>query len=223
MLFPVMAQLNMAAPRLRELPPTPMMQRLVLESPWAIAGLLLVLGAASFLLLNARRRARHGLLAGGVCVALASCVVLVATLVTTKREELVRDTESLFDALARADAGRVERLLGPAATAGAPGALRKDLTRDELLDLVRDARDARGEYRVAGDRIGVQDYRIREVRAALASHTIGRSQINVVITPTSGTITPTWWELDWDRIDGRWRLRRIDLVWVAGVRSIGPR
>lgn len=222
MLFPMMAQLDLPAPRLRDLPSPPLMERFLFESPWALAGLLVVLGVAAFVYLNARRRARQGLLAGGACIALGVGVLLVAGIVTTKREELLRESRVLFDALAKADARTVERLLGPAASAGAAGALRNDLTRQELLDLVRDAQDAGGEYRVAGERIGVQDYRIREVRGALVSDTIGRSQINVVITPTNGTITPTWWEMDWDWIDGAWRLRRLDLVWVAGVRGIGP-
>ncbi len=223
MLFLMTAQLDLPSPMLRDLPYPPLLQRLVFESPWAVAGLLVVLGVGVFVYLNARRRARQGLLVAGVCMVLGAGVLLVASVVTTKREELLRESRVLFDALARADAPTVERLLGPAASAGAAGALRDDLTRQELLDLVRDAQEAGGEYRVAGERIGVLDYRIREVRGAVVSDTIGRSQINVVITPTNGTIAPTWWELDWDWIDGAWRLRRLDLVWVAGVRGIGPR
>ncbi len=87
-----------------------------------------------------------------------------------------------------------------------------------------------GRLVLTGHLSPLQDTRLhphptREIRVCLQSDVIARSQINVVITPSITNIpTGTWWEIDWDKHpDGVWRARRIELVWVAGLRRIGPR
>lgn len=219
-----LAQITPNPPKLRSMPEAPIPTMLLLENPWILAGVLTLTALGALVILNSRGKARLGLITAGIAAAVAAAVVLIASAITTDRESIRRRTSELIDAIARADATAVDRLLAPVATAGAEGRFGVEFTRDELLDEVRAARANAGAYRSA-DGIGVLEYRIREIRAGLASPTIGRTQANVVITPSASNFpTGTWWELDWDKHpDGSWKVRRVELVWVAGIPGIGPR
>ncbi len=212
-------------PQLREIESPALVTFLLLENPWILAGLLAVAAGATFIALNNRRRARAGAIVGTTLAILALGVFTLATLVTTDREQVRTLSRQLIDAVAEADPAPVNRILSDIGTLAAVGALRHELSRDELLDLVRDAVRNDGEYNAGGVRVAVNSHRIREIRVGLQSDVIARSQINVVITPSITNVpTGTWWEIDWDKHpDGTWRARRIELVWVAGLRRIGPR
>lgn len=206
------------------MPESPIIPLLFLENPWILGGMLALAALAALVLLNSRRKARLGLITAGTLAGIATTMVLLASAVTTDRESIQASTRELIDAIARADAAVVDRLLSPIATAGAEGRYGVEFTRDQLLDEVRSAQRNGGAYRAA-DGIGVLEYRIREVRAGLSTPTIGRTQANVVITPSASNFpTGTWWELEWDKHpDGSWKIRRVELVWVAGIPGIGPR
>lgn len=212
-------------PQLRELESPSLVPYLLLENPWILAGLLIVAAGAAFVVLNNRRRARAALATGGLLALLGVGVIALAMLVTTDREQVGSSTRELIHAIARAEPGPVDRLLSEIATLAIEGALRDEFDKEQIIGLVRDAAARDGVYDAGGANVAAVEHRIREVRIGLESDVIARSQVNVVVTPSITNIpTGTWWELDWDKHpDGAWRVRRIELVWVAGVRSIGPR
>ncbi len=212
-------------PQLREIASPDLVSLLLLENPWILAGLLAVSAAAAFIMLNNRRRARAGAMVGAILTLLAVGVLATATLVTTDRERVRALSRELIDAVARADPAPVDAILSQIATLAAEGALRDDLDREQILDIVADASRNGGEYDAGGTRVGAVEHRIREIRVGIQTDVIARSQVNVVVTPSLTNVpTGTWWEIDWDRHpDGAWKARRIELVWVAGAPGAGPR
>ncbi len=212
-------------PQLRDIDSPGLISLLLFENPWILAGLLAIGAISLFVVFNNRRKLRLGAAFAGVFALGAITVMLLAMLVTTDREQVKNLSRELIAAVADADAQPVEQILSPFATLVAEGALRSELSRDEILDRIRDASSNGGAYDGQGTRVAADEYRIREIRVGIQSSTAARSQVNVVITPSITSFpTGTWWELDWDKLpDGSWKARRIELVWVAGMRSIGPR
>ena len=87
----------------------PLLQSLLLEGPWPLV-LTLVGTAAVLRLLAARRRQRRLDVAALIALLLALGVYLLASIVTTNREQLLERTEQLVMATAPLDSPTIEIL-----------------------------------------------------------------------------------------------------------------
>lgn len=212
---PLLAQtspLGIEQPAFDRLPGAPLHESLLLESPWVLVVVLVVLGLGWWYIQQQRGKGKPALIGLVIALALAGGVYVLSEQVQTPREALRQKTVELVDAIADPDPQTIERLLQPGAWASA---LRRH-EREEILRYVEQAAGASGTYRAPAN-FEVVWRRIRDVRAEASGGSIGKSQINVVVQANQGVPTATWWEIDWDRQpDGSWRARTVTLLWIAG-------
>lgn len=210
------------APTFEPLADPPRLQYWLLESPLVPIAALLVAALVAWLLgRHSSRRRETRILSLGL-LALAAGLYALSSLVRTPREAAIAATRELFVGLAEADPQLVAGRLAPEAIARVPGGYAPDLSREDLLGHVRDARSAAGRYSGSGWTATINSYRIRKLRAE-AGEGRATTQINVVFTlGEDGVPRGTWWEVSLSRAeDDRWLAREIELLWVAGVPGWG--
>lgn len=197
--------------------PAPMHERLLLESPWLLVGVLVVLGAAWWYVQQRRGKGTLGVIGLAVGLLLAGGVYALSEAVETERETLNGLTVDFVEAVAEADPRVVDGLLQQGAWVSA---LRR-IERDEVLGFVERAADRGGQYDVERANFLIEWKRVRSVDSEITGAGIGTSQINLVVQPTgttTGVPTAMWWEIDWDQQpNGSWQARTVTLLWMAGL------
>jgi hypothetical protein len=188
------------------LPDGPFWERWLLEEPLWTAVALAVGGVVVFMILNRAGQARQGLIAAGAGLVLAAGVFVLASLVTTDREQLRNATGALVTAVAKADAAAAGELLAPEVRLRPPAVVgRASMGRDQILAFV--GNEMRGTYRI-------ENYRVLQTQAALGGPTAGVTQTYVRVSPEQ-TRAPTfsWWRLAWRKgSDGRWLVTDIEPI-----------
>ena len=214
-MFRVLAQVGFEPPAFDLIDQAPLAERIFLEQPLPLAFAFVVLGlllAAWYLRRAEPKRALFGLIPIGLGVAL----FLIGHFVTTDRQRVADTTRDLISAIASPDPGVLRQALSDGAEIRAHTMRWR---KEDLIELVRRAEAADGAYDIP-PRFTVESYRIRQVRAALDSPTIARTQVNVTAT-ANGRPQATWWELDFDRTPDGWKVRTVTLKWLAGLGNIG--
>jgi hypothetical protein len=178
-----------------DVPSPPVWQSLLLEQPWPLAVLLLVVGVV--LRSVGRRTGRRGLRrAALVSVLLAAGVVALAYFVETGREAVRRHTLGLVDAVEPLDADRVSALLADDVRVTGP--------RGRVLV---DSGDVRRRLQSANRRYSVASHRVRDLDVWAAGDE-GRAML-ALYSQINETPALTRWGLWWEKQDGAWRVTEI--------------
>lgn len=192
------------------LPGPGLFDRWILESPGGLVlgGVIVVIA-----LIIAGRRAVWGnraLVVGGVIAALGAAVIAVSMLIETDREVIARRTEEITAAVVNADRGEMNRLLGANLQVtyfGAPQGLNKQETIERVTTLHTTGI-------LAGVKAGVA-----EVQASADNQRFGRSQVKVSAAGdiTGGYPTLSWWKLEWEKVDGEWKVIAVEPISIPGM------
>lgn len=200
------------------LPVPPLLERTLFEQPVPGAIVLLVAGAAAFIVLNRMNRGRQGLGAAALGLFLAGALFALASAVRTEREELQGLTESVIDRVIAADGSEVDRRLADTVTLRLLGRT-SPMGKPEIL------RHVTGRTL---QRYGVREHAIRSVQAVIDGPGVARTQVRIrVWTDLTGAPVGSWWLLHWQRdTEQRWRIvgieaQQIDFVPPGSV--IDPR
>jgi hypothetical protein len=191
------------------LPKGPIVERLVLESPLLLMALLLGAGLAGYVYFNSRAQLKRALIVAGVSVSLAIAVWITSTLVETTRERLETITREVVDATARADAPRLATWLHPDCELIYPVG-RGEVSREQLLEMVTEE---------VGRRVGVKDHEVVRVQAFNDNERFARVQVKVWVMTDAAGPNSSWWKLEFEAgTEGRWLVRRIEPIAIAGMR-----
>lgn len=184
--------------------------RWILESPggWVVGGVIVVIG-----LIIAGRRAvwgNRGLIVAGMVAALGAGVMVLSALMTTDREMIDLRTREITVAVVNADRQEMERLLGANLQVtyfGAPQGLNKSETIERVTTLHTTGI-------LAGVKAGVS-----EVQASADNQRFGRSQVKVSASGdiTGGYPTLSWWRLEWEKVDGEWKVISVEPLAIPGM------
>lgn len=201
------------------LPGPPLTPRLLLEEPLLLTGILIVLGVAGFVVFNAQGKVRLALMASAAGFLLAAGVQVLALIVETPREKLLKATTGLVTATAHADVVALSPMLDPKVHLSngfnvmywPSGGEATD--RDELLARVR-------EY--IGRQYPLKECAILETLAVVDGPGIGRSQVRVrAVMESWGVPIVSWWRIEWREGKEGWMatdIQPLDLG-IAGVRG----
>ncbi|MBK7406486.1 MAG: nuclear transport factor 2 family protein [Phycisphaerales bacterium] len=204
-------------PTLPSLPQPPTLSHLMLESPIPLSIAAIALALAAWAVANRLGRARQGLIAAAGFACLGLVVVGVSFAIRTPREQVIRATEALVDAVARADDPALSEWLGEDVRLFVRGS-RSGWDKPRILGWVHESLAQGGTYAVAG-------HRVSDVQAEVGpSGEVARSRADVVVTPV-GDLPPTRFVcmLTWRLDAGQWRLVEIDPLWLQGWGEISDR
>lgn len=177
------------------------------ENPVPLAAFLVAAAIIAAYLVNRKGRVRQAGLAAGACFAAAAGVVVMATLVTTRRETAMAATQDLVAAVATIDEAGMRRLLADDArlvvsspiervSAPAPG-----LDRDRTISLVRDQLS----------RYPIREHHVRSVSAEVRRGNTIRSQCRVrVVVEGEALAHNSWWRMIW-RVEDDGACRAIEV------------
>jgi hypothetical protein len=183
-----------------------------LESPWLLAGALVVAGALVLVWFARRDELRKGLSRGGPLVLLAGLLVLLASSVHTQRERMRDSARALIAAVAQADVP----------------AIRASLTEDSRLEYFGGISlpaiiDQVESNMTPGRRWAVKEHAIEAIQMQPAGPDAGLVQLKVRVIPEATNFPHrSWWKLTLQRSpDGTWRTRLLtplEIQWESGVR-----
>lgn len=207
------------------LPAAPFFERWLLESPWLLMGVLVVLGVLGFLALSRQGRSRPAAGALILGLVLAAMAFSISALVTTPRETLQGLTRDTIAAAATADTRRLGDLLEPQARAILPSPLPSvGGGRDALLDAVRQYPG--GEY-------PIREHSVSAVQAVIDGPNTARTQVRVWARLNKEQAfydapIGSWWRLSWRRDPGSgpgqwgpWRITTIEMLQLDGFGRSG--
>lgn len=203
---------TLLAQSIPSLPAPPALGHYLFENPWP-AVIALAFGAlAAGAVVNRRAGARRAWPVAGGLLLLALAAGVTARLVTTTREALIRRSQALVDAAARADTAALSGMLADDAELRA-AFLTSPWARGRLLDGVR-------QY--LGQRYPIQSHREDSASAAIDGPNAARTQLRVVVRARDATMydvpVASWWRLEWRRdADGQWRIRGLECLWLSAV------
>ncbi|MCE7973317.1 MAG: hypothetical protein DYG92_03180 [Leptolyngbya sp. PLA1] len=191
------------------LPPSPLMERLTLESPAPLIACLGVV-ALAFWLASREPARRKGRVVAGILLLVALGVGVLSSLVETTPERLGRHSREVVAAVAAGDADALARRLDPEVVL-----LTFEREGAEPLEAI--LRRVATEF-AKGGRLELKDYGVLEVQAVGETPRRGRVQIKVRATLASGVPGVSWWRLDYHRgDDGEWRVSGIQPLAISGV------
>lgn len=178
-----------------------MFEHLLLESPWAVMVVCVVVAAMLFS--AGQRRKNKRIQAGGlVALVLAVGVFMLAKGVTTDREQLIMNTEALVAATAPLDNAMLDRLLDPSAVVTVP---------DTAVWL--NATQLRPRLTRVAQQFSAGDQQVRTVDAFARDDTWGESAVTVRTDPGGAGPINTGWRLTWRRDPGGgWRV--VEIRWM---------
>jgi len=191
------------------LPRGPMVERLLFEEPWAVMGLVVLVGLALVFGFYKQGRVRSAAVVGVVSVLVAGGVYGLSRAVTTEREALVRESVVLVRLVSEGDRDGVERMLHPDAVLVANMPAWSEMDRRAILARIHGV--LRGmELRTA----------VLNGRATLDGPNVARSQVRVRVQDAHFADL-AWWGLDWRRDAGEgWRVVRIQRLAGVGDRPL---
>ena len=214
--LPASAQLDILQPppSLPGLPDPAFLPHALFENPIPPVILSIALGLAAYAIATRLNRRRLGVLAAAVGLSLGAAVVLVATLVETKRERVQAQTRSLVAAVAEADTAALDRMLADDAMLFYKGS-QAGLTKDAILAWV-------GEHLGPGSLYAVTDHRTGEIQAEIGpSGRVARTRATVAVTPTEGGPSRFICMIQWqETTPGRRTAIEIDPLWIQGYGEI---
>ncbi len=192
------------------LPGPGMVDRWIFESPGALVlgGVIVVMA-----LIIAGRRAAWGnraLVVGGVIAALGAAMIAVSVLVQTDREVIKVRSEEITAAVVGAKRAEMERLLAANLQVtyfGAPQGMNKQETIERVTTL-----------HTTGILAGV-NASVAEVQASADNQRFGRSQVKVSASGdiTGGYPTLLWWKIEWEKVDGEWKVISVEPLAIPGM------
>lgn len=193
----------------------PILDQLLLESPWAVIVTCLVVGVILFT--TGQRRRKRGLQFGsGIAFGVALGAYALAGMVTTAREQLIIDTRDLVAATAPLDMPVLNRLIDPNVVVTGP---------DGAVWLEAGRVIPRLERVLENITINSQD--ARRIQAVAHDETWGESVVTVRTDANGSGVGPinTGWRLSWQRTHesgssigeasgawGGWRV--VDIRWM---------
>lgn len=190
------------------LPSAPMADRLLLENPVPAVLVALAAGFLAMWLLRRAGRRRLALAAAGAGIALAAVAFLVGRMIETPREALKDRTRALVEAAAEVDTAALDDLLDRSVRVRLTGGGIR------LGELDKGGVIARAEDYMSGA-YAVESWSVPTLQAAADGPEVGRTQLRVVVTPEATRFpTGSWWAIDWELIDGKWRAVEIELLRV---------
>lgn len=182
-----LAALDVPTPPPLDSPPA--LVHYTLESPWALGGLLVLGAAVAFSIASKRENRRPFVLAGCQFLTVAVALVVVASVITTPREAIIRATRALVGAVATADAAALDTALDEQCTLyyfQAP----EGLGRAGIMTAVAASFSPGAAYRVG-------DWDLEAVQARATSTTTGQAQVKVFVRPEQWNFPHrSWWRID---------------------------
>ena len=204
------------------LPETPLLERLLFESPLAVVIALSVVGVIVAQQLLARDKARAAAMAFLGAAGVVAALLLTANAVVTDRETIRSESASLIDhivAVASRKPGGAEALrdqLAQSITLTEIPSAPPEITRPALITMIQSRLDGS---------MSIADHRIREIQATTDGPNVARSHVLVRATPASlGRPVNTSWRMHWQRPDAAspWTLVELELLdidaWAKGRR-----
>lgn len=193
------------------LPGSPLLTRLLFENPLPLTLILLVAALVLYVVFNSRAKYKQGLVAAGLCVLAAGGVWVTAAIVQTDHEKLRATARELTDAVATADVGELEDLLGPDARLSSVPTL-GEISRHAIIEAVR-------ANLGPGKRFEVDEHSIQEIQTAVDGPRSGRVQLRVrVQVKQMGYPNISWWALGFSLgDDGTWRVISIRALAIRGI------
>lgn len=202
---------------LPEIPPAPLHEHLLLESPFLLSAGLAIL--AVILLVVATRIRRKTLVLGvsGLLLILALGVQFLASRVVTQREMLEERTEALVAAVATSNENELRRLLAASArvqsSENATGLASKFIPTLSGFDSIW----LRIERHLGPEGSFVGSHKVLETRPALEGENTGRVLVRVRAQGPGGEYTNhSWWDITWKRSGDDWLATRIEAIWIQG-------
>lgn len=199
--------LTLTATLASEIPSPPALERWFLEQPLPAVIALVLLGAVALFVHHQRARTSRGLLFLAVSIIAAAGVFTLATVVTTRREEVSARTTSLLSSIERADAKTVGEMLDDPLVIASAGAEIDGFNRDTFLAVVAGFKTFR-----------VQEMSFRPRGAAIQGPTVARAQ-TTIRAAVAGDAQPFYstWEFTW-RLSGEkvWKLTRLECLTIYG-------
>lgn len=193
------------------LPPSPVIERVLLDNPWPAVVMFALVGLVGFVVLNGRGKGRQGLVMGLAGLVLAAAAYGVGWVVSTPREQIKQGTRELIDATAGVDIGALDALLDEDVEVFVTR-VGRGADKDQIIEAVE---------RYLGSTYRVREWSILDLQATLDGPRLGRTQVRVRVTGELGVL-PSWWRIDWLRQpDGSWVVRRIEALWIPGVPNPG--
>lgn len=177
------------------IPPPPVWQSLLLEQPWPLAIVLLVIGA--LLRTVGRRTGKRGLTRVALgAVVLAAGVVALAYFVETGREAVRRLTLELVESVDPMDSAAVDALLADDVRVTGPQGR-----------VIVESGAVRRRLASANERYRVSSHRIRDLNV-WAEGEAGRAEL-ALYSQVNATPALTRWGLWWEKRGGAWRVTEI--------------
>lgn len=210
----ILAQMGNLMGTVSPLRSPPLVEHLLLETPWPLAIGLVGVGLALLWFLNRNGRGRAGLLALGASATLALVVVGLAALVTTDRERIGQQTRRLVGAAATLDQATLREVLDPRVVVPLPRLVGGNRVAgiENVLGLV-------DQY--PGGQYPVGEHDIQGVQAQIDGASVGVTQVRVRVRLKSGGYEGpmgTWWRIDWQRESGgQWKATGVKLLFVDGI------
>ncbi len=182
----------------------PFLEHFLFENPWPVSAALAAVGLSLLWLARQRGNPRHATL-GAIGVLLAIAVIVLSAVVTTMREQAVRQTEQLVEAMNPLRMNKIRAVV------------------DERVSLsggdeVRSGRSVFAGIEAAADsRLGVESHTIKSMDAELVVDGHVRVMFDVLTIGRGGRRVITRWLLDWRRSssEGPWKL--VAIRWLPST------
>lgn len=190
-----------------ELPSPPALERWFLEQPIPAVVAIALLGAVALFVLRERGQTRRGLTALAAALAVSAGLFVLATLVTTRREEVAQLTGVMIGHIERSDADAVGKMLADPLMIASAGEQVDEFTRDSFLAVVRGFKG-----------FGVSDVTIRPRGAVLDGPSVARTRATIRAA-IAGDARPFYstWEFTWRQSgNSPWRLARLECLTIYG-------
>lgn len=179
----------------------PILEHFLLEQPWPMVGLLLIV-AVAVVVINRASLTRKAILSAVACLLLAMIVYLVAKAVVTERESLINAAAELAQQVETGQADAIRKSLDEQAVITDPAG--RVLVASNLILSIIEKKQAEYDF---------GSHTIADARAAINSVGSGKTYLRVRSTMGQGGTESTEWLIDWRRDkDGRWRVR--ELRWL---------
>jgi len=192
------------------LPSAPIMESLLFEKPLILGGLLLIAALVAAVRLNSLGRLKQALGIGLLLAALSATIFILAANVETDRERMESRTRKLIGAVSRAETAQIEAMLDDSCRLSAP-----------LITAISDKRGilhlVETNFKPSGT-FAVKEAAVLEMQASKDGPNVGRTQVKVRASGTSGGVSVSWWRLDFQLVrEDEWTVVGITALDVGGL------